>query len=240
MMRATSVQVVRLKGGCSTLFARLASELRVLVAAGVPYEVVPGVTSPSAAAAAAGIPLTDAVSAQSMLVATAHAADALPWPAFGPDAIGTLVLLMAGRSLGTVVDGCIEAGWPTETAVRATGRTALRASCAELRLQCASCKCCLSGVCTCHLTIEVVCVRLHRAALASTPAVHSASLGKGVLALNSPVMQVAIVKSAGQPGQSMWRTTLASVMHATKGQKLSPSVIIVGPVASEAGARAPV
>ena len=51
--------VVRLKGGDPAIFARLAEELAALEAAGVPYEIVPGVTAASAASSHAGVPLTD-------------------------------------------------------------------------------------------------------------------------------------------------------------------------------------
>ena len=51
--------VVRLKGGDPSIFARLAEELAALEAAGVPYEIVPGVTAAQAASSHAGIPLTD-------------------------------------------------------------------------------------------------------------------------------------------------------------------------------------
>jgi uroporphyrinogen III methyltransferase/synthase len=51
--------VVRLKGGDPAIFARLAEELAALDAAGVPYEIVPGVTAAQAASSHAGIPLTD-------------------------------------------------------------------------------------------------------------------------------------------------------------------------------------
>ena len=51
--------VVRLKGGDPAIFARLAEELAALEAAGVPYEIVPGVTAAQAASSHAGIPLTD-------------------------------------------------------------------------------------------------------------------------------------------------------------------------------------
>ena len=50
--------VVRLKGGDPTIFARLAEELAALESAGVPYEIVPGVTAAQAASSHAGIPLT--------------------------------------------------------------------------------------------------------------------------------------------------------------------------------------
>ena len=51
--------VVRLKGGDPAIFARLAEELAALNAAGVPYEIVPGVTAAQAASSHASIPLTD-------------------------------------------------------------------------------------------------------------------------------------------------------------------------------------
>src|SRR6185436_19316148 len=51
--------VVRLKGGDPAIFARLAEELVALSAAGVPYEIVPGVTAAQAASSHAAIPLTD-------------------------------------------------------------------------------------------------------------------------------------------------------------------------------------
>jgi siroheme synthase len=55
--------VVRLKGGDPTVFARLAEEQEPLRAAGIAWEIVPGVTAALAAAAAAGIPLTSRAAA---------------------------------------------------------------------------------------------------------------------------------------------------------------------------------
>lgn len=51
-------------------------------------------------------------------------------------------------------------------------------------------------------------------------------------------MQVAIVRDAGRSEETKWHTSLEHVLSATVGQKLSPSVVIVGPVASQAATRA--
>ena len=57
-------RVVRLKSGDAGIFGRLEEELIALAAAGIPFEIVPGVTSASAAAAAAGLPLTRRLTAR--------------------------------------------------------------------------------------------------------------------------------------------------------------------------------
>ena len=65
--------VVRLKGGDPFVFARGAEEAHALAAAGVPYEVVPGITSAIAAPAYAGIPVTMRYSSTSLTIVTGHA-----------------------------------------------------------------------------------------------------------------------------------------------------------------------
>lgn len=64
--------VVRLKGGDPTIFARLAEELAALESAGVPYEIVPGVTAAQAASSHAGIPLTQRDDASCVALVTGH------------------------------------------------------------------------------------------------------------------------------------------------------------------------
>lgn len=60
-LRMQGRRVVRLKGGCPSVFARVGSELRALAAAGVPVELVPGVSSALAAPLLAGAPASASV-----------------------------------------------------------------------------------------------------------------------------------------------------------------------------------
>jgi uroporphyrin-III C-methyltransferase len=74
--------VVRLKGGDPTIFGRAGEEIEALAEAGISCEIVPGVTSAIAAAAAAGVSLTDRRFASSVVFATAHRgqdAEAVAW-----------------------------------------------------------------------------------------------------------------------------------------------------------------
>jgi uroporphyrin-III C-methyltransferase len=68
------LEVVRLKGGDPGIFGRLAEEIDALEAAGVPFEVVPGVTAGIAAAASLGVSLTDRRKAARVVVVTNHQA----------------------------------------------------------------------------------------------------------------------------------------------------------------------
>ena len=107
-------RVVRLKGGDPYVFGRGGEEALALVAAGVPFEVVSGVTSAVAVPAAAGIPVTQRGVARSFAVITGHEADddtasGLNWAALatGPD---TLVLLMSVGGLAPICQRLIDLG----------------------------------------------------------------------------------------------------------------------------------
>jgi uroporphyrin-III C-methyltransferase len=106
--------VVRLKGGDPFVFGRGGEELLACARAGVPCEVVPGVTSAVAAPAAAGIPVTHRHVARSFAVVTASTAHGEPMPDLRglSEAVDTLVLLMAVGRLAETCAALIEAGRP--------------------------------------------------------------------------------------------------------------------------------
>ncbi|KAK1868559.1 hypothetical protein I4F81_011045 [Pyropia yezoensis] len=89
--------VVRLKAGDAGVYGRAAEEVGAVVAAGVAVTVLPGVSSVTAAAAAAGVPLTVKGVSDGFTVASGHDPDALDWSGLGR--ADTLVLLMATREL---------------------------------------------------------------------------------------------------------------------------------------------
>jgi uroporphyrin-III C-methyltransferase len=108
--------VVRLKGGDPFVFGRGGEELLACVAAGVPCEVVPGITSAVGAPAAAGIPVTHRGLAASFAVVTAHRAadlDDVDWGALAR--IDTVVVLMGVARLRYVTANLVRAGRPRRT-----------------------------------------------------------------------------------------------------------------------------
>ncbi len=101
--------VVRLKGGDPFVFGRGGEEAIALSEAGVPFEVVPGVSSGIAAPAAAGIPVTHRGVSGSVTFATGHrAADNPNWKHLAGSQ--TLVLFMAGRKLAEATSALIREG----------------------------------------------------------------------------------------------------------------------------------
>src|SRR5262245_31807983 len=118
MIRAARAgrRVVRLKGGDPFVFGRGAEEALALALAGVAFEVVPGVTSAVAAAAAAGIPVTHRGMASGFLVVSGHALDVFDAgiQAIAPNGV-TLVVLMGISARTELVDRLVARGWTPET-----------------------------------------------------------------------------------------------------------------------------
>jgi siroheme synthase len=108
-------RVVRLKGGCPSVFSRVSSEARALAAAGVPFDMLPGVSSALAAPLLAGFPLTDVTLSRTFAVATAHELSALDFAALA--AVDTSVFLMGGRALPDIAAALVAAGRAATTPV---------------------------------------------------------------------------------------------------------------------------
>jgi uroporphyrinogen III methyltransferase/synthase len=106
--------VVRLKGGDPFVFGRGGEEAEALAEAGVPFEVVPGVTAGVAAPAYAGIPLTHRDDASAVAFVAGHEDPSKDGSAIDWDALarfpGTLVLFMSVKRLGEIVPRLIAAG----------------------------------------------------------------------------------------------------------------------------------
>lgn len=105
-------KVVRLKGGDPFIFGRGAEEIDALTRAGVPFEVVPGVTAALACAAQARIPLTRRGTARSLTFVTGHTRDGIPDIDFAGMAQhgGTLAIYMGLRTLPQLRDGLLRHG----------------------------------------------------------------------------------------------------------------------------------
>ncbi len=99
-------RVVRLKGGDPFVFGRGGEEAEELAAAGVPFEIVPGISSAIAGPGYAGIPVTHRAHATSVTLVTAHEADSgstgIQWPALA-QLDGTIVFMMGFANLGSIV-----------------------------------------------------------------------------------------------------------------------------------------
>ena len=117
--------VVRLKGGDPFVFGRGAEEIRILEEAGIPWQVVPGVTSALGVPSALGIPVTHRGLASSVTVVTGHTRDPGAAPGAGHEPNwealartgGTLVVLMGMASRATIAASLVGAGRSPDTPV---------------------------------------------------------------------------------------------------------------------------
>ena len=112
-------RVVRLKGGDPLVFGRGSEEALSLAEAGVPFEIVPGVTAGVAAPAYAGIPVTHRGGATSVTFVTGHEDPSKPetqtdWSALAR-AGGTIVLYMGVKTLPRIADALMKGGMSSDT-----------------------------------------------------------------------------------------------------------------------------
>lgn len=105
--------VVRLKGGDPFIFARGGEEIEALADAGIPFEIIPGVTTPLGLAAYTGVPLTHREHASVVTFVTGHQVDAIDWSKTATS--GTIVLFMGLVNFPAVAQELIAHGRSPET-----------------------------------------------------------------------------------------------------------------------------
>jgi uroporphyrinogen III methyltransferase/synthase len=105
--------VVRLKGGDPFIFGRGGEEAEALADAGVPFEVVPGVTTPLGIAAYTGVPLTHREHTSAVTFVTGHAVDAIDWDKVGM--AETLVIFMGLTTFTAIARELIARGRNPQT-----------------------------------------------------------------------------------------------------------------------------
>ncbi|MEU6742048.1 uroporphyrinogen-III C-methyltransferase [Streptosporangium sandarakinum] len=113
--------VVRLKGGDPFVFGRGGEEMLACAREGIPVIVVPGITSPVAVPAAAGVPVTHRGVSQEFHVVSVHVPPGDPrstvdWPNLA-NSNGTLVLMMAVERIGVIAETLLQEGRSPETPV---------------------------------------------------------------------------------------------------------------------------
>jgi uroporphyrinogen III methyltransferase/synthase len=105
--------VVRLKGGDPFIFGRGGEELEALADAGIPFEVVPGVTSPLGIAAYSGVPLTHRSHTKLVTFVTGHDVDGIDWSKAGQSE--TLVIFMGIASIREIAREIVVHGRSADT-----------------------------------------------------------------------------------------------------------------------------
>jgi uroporphyrinogen III methyltransferase/synthase len=114
---AAGKKVARLKGGDPFLFARGGEELELISRAGIPFEVIPGVSSALSVPAFAGIPATHRAFSSSVHIVSAHLKDDTPGIDYRALAQGggTLIFLMGTSALESICKGLLDAGLAPDT-----------------------------------------------------------------------------------------------------------------------------
>ncbi len=122
-------RVARLKGGDPAVFARTAEEVAALQQAGIPLEIVPGITAALAAGSFAGIPITHRSLASAVALITGHEEPGKPHSALDWDAIakfpGTVVVYMGVTTAETWTTALLSAGKPPDTPAAIVRRCSL-------------------------------------------------------------------------------------------------------------------
>jgi uroporphyrin-III C-methyltransferase len=115
-LASSGLQVVRLKSGDPLIFGRAGEEIEALRKAEIPYEIVSGITSALAAAAAAGIPLTHRKSSSTVVLTTGHRAEDsdAEWSRFA-ESQSTLIVYMPGHDYAQLAVRLEAAGFAKET-----------------------------------------------------------------------------------------------------------------------------
>src|SRR5262249_44797903 len=116
--------VVRLKGGDPFIFGRGGEEAEALADAGIPFEVVPGVTTPLGIAAYTGVPLTHREHTSAVTFVTGHAVEQIDWDKVGMSE--TLVIFMGLTTFPQIARELMARGRSPETPAMAV-RWATRA-----------------------------------------------------------------------------------------------------------------
>lgn len=108
-----NLSIIRLQSGDPLVFGRAGEEMDALQKAGIPFAIVPGITSASAAATAAQVSLSDRRYASQIVYATGHHAnDLCSVPTY--DKQSTIAFYMAGKRLQSISESCMEKGFPPE------------------------------------------------------------------------------------------------------------------------------
>jgi uroporphyrin-III C-methyltransferase len=111
------LSVVRLKAGDPLIFGRGGEEAIALAEAGIPCEIVPGISAAIGAAASAMIPLTHRGVSASLTFVSAHRIDGADDALTTVPRDGTLAIYMGATRLGAVADALMARGWSSETPI---------------------------------------------------------------------------------------------------------------------------